>query len=126
MRSLAPSAAIAAAAAVVLAALATRVGDWAVMTDGKLLYQRLAISIGETGLPRLRGEFVDVYALLYPFVLSPVFAIVEMPDAVVVAHGWNAVLFASSAIGVPARAHARPLRGGAAAGRRLRGRVPGR
>ena len=97
MRSLAPSAAIAAAAAVVLAALATRVGDWAVMTD-ELLYQRLAISIGETGLPRLRGEFVDVYALLYPFVLSPVFAIVDMPDAVVVAHGWNAILFASSAI----------------------------
>jgi hypothetical protein len=97
VRSLAPSAAIAAAAAVVLAALATRVGDWAVMTD-ELLYQRLAISIGETGLPRLRGEFVEVYALLYPLVLSPVFAIVDMPDAVVVAHGWNAILFASSAI----------------------------
>jgi hypothetical protein len=97
VRSLAPSAASAAAAAVVLAALATRVGDWAIMTD-ELLYQRLAISIGETGLPRLRGDFVAVYALLYPFVLSPVFAIVDMPDAVVVAHGWNAVLFASSAI----------------------------
>jgi hypothetical protein len=97
VRSLAPSAAIAAVAAVVLAALATRVGDWAVMTD-ELLYQRLAMSIAEPGLPRVRGELVDVYALLYPLVLAPVFAIVYMPDAVVVAHGWNAVLFASAAI----------------------------
>ena len=121
MRSLAPSAAIAAYAAVALAALATRVGDWAVMTD-ELLYQRLAISIGETGLPALRGEFVDVYALLYPLVLSPVFAIVDMPDAVVVAHGWNAILFASSRD--PSYLLARTLRLSPAtcAGRRLRGR----
>jgi hypothetical protein len=97
VRSLAPSAAVAAAAAVVLAALASRVGDWAVMTD-ELLYERLAIAIAEPGLPRVRGELVDVYALLYPAVLAPVFAIVHMPDAIVVAHGWNGVLFASAAV----------------------------
>ena len=59
-----------------------------------------------------------MYALLYPFVLSPVFAIVEMPDAVVVAHGWNAMLFASSAI--PAYLLARTL-GLSAAARLLAG-----
>jgi hypothetical protein len=97
VRSYAPSAAVAAAAALVLAGLATRVGDWAVMTD-ELLYERLAVGIADGGLPRLRGELVAVYALLYPVLLAPVFAIVDMPDAVVVAHAWNGVLFASSAI----------------------------
>jgi hypothetical protein len=90
----------------VLAALASRVGDWAVMTD-ELLYERLAIAIAEPGLPRLRGELVNVYALLYPALLAPVFAIVNMPDAIVAAHGWNGVLFASAA--VPAWLLARSL-----------------
>jgi hypothetical protein len=107
VRSLAPSAAIAAAAAVVLAALATRVGDWAVMTD-ELLYERLAISIAKPGLPRVHGEFVSVYALLYPLLLAPVFAIVNLPDAVVVAHAVNGLLFASAA--VPTYLLARELR----------------
>jgi hypothetical protein len=97
VRSLAPSAAIAAAAAVVLVALMTRIGDWAVMTD-ELLYERLAISIAQPGLPRVHGEIVDVYALLYPLLLAPVFALVSLPQAVVVAHALNGILFASAAI----------------------------
>lgn len=97
MRALAPSAAIAAAAAVVLAALATRVGDWAVMTD-ELLYERVAIALAEPGLPRLHGRLVGVFPLAYPILLAPVFAIVRQPDAVVVAHALNGVLFASAAI----------------------------
>jgi hypothetical protein len=97
VRSLAPSAAIAAAAAVVLAALTTRIGDWAVMTD-ELLYERLAISIAQPGLPRVHGELVDVYALLYPLLLAPIFAVVSLPQAVIVGHALNGVLFASAAI----------------------------
>jgi hypothetical protein len=97
VRSLAPSAAIAAAAAVVLVALTTRIGDWAVMTD-ELLYERLAISIAQPGLPRVHGDLVSVYALLYPVLLAPVFALVSLPQAVIVGHALNGVLFASAAI----------------------------
>lgn len=85
------------AAAVVLASLASRVGDWAVMTD-ELLYQRLAVGIVDGGLPRVRGELTDVFALLYPIVLAPVFLLFSMPAAVVAAHAWNGVLFASAAV----------------------------
>lgn len=84
-------------AGVVLAALASRVGDWAVMTD-ELLYQRLAVSVAGGGLPRVRGELTDVYGVLYPILLAPVFALFPMPTAVVAAHAWNGVLFASAAV----------------------------
>jgi hypothetical protein len=94
-----PLAGLTAAAAALLAVLAGRVGDWAVMTD-ELLYERLALSIAESGspLPVLHGERVDAYAQLYPILLAPVFALVEHPEAVAVAHAWNGVLFASAAV----------------------------
>jgi uncharacterized membrane protein len=87
------------AAAAVLASLSSQVGTWAVMTD-ELLYERLALSIAQTGspLPALHHEQVAVYAQLYPLLLSPVFALVPLPSAVLVAHVWNAVLFASASI----------------------------
>ena len=114
MKGVREPALVTAAAAVVLAALASRVGDWAVMTD-ELLYERLALSLVDGGLPRLRGELVDTYALLYPLVLAPVFVLFSMPTAIVAAHAWNGVLFASAALpayllarrlGVPALAAA--------------------
>jgi hypothetical protein len=94
-----PLAGLTAAAAALLAALAGRVGDWAVMTD-ELLYERLALSIADSGspLPVLHGERVDAYAQLYPILLAPVFALFEHPEAVAVAHAWNGVLFASAAV----------------------------
>ena len=52
------------------------------MTD-ELLYERLALSFVDGAfLPTLHGEHVDVYAVLYPFLLMPVFAVVDLPDAV--------------------------------------------
>jgi len=87
-----------AASAVVLATLCSRVADWAVMTD-ELLYQRLSLSFVDGAfLPTLHGEHVDVYAVLYPFLLMPVYAIVDMPDAVRTVHGLNGVLFASAVL----------------------------
>jgi hypothetical protein len=103
-----PALAVALAAAAVLAALASRVGDWAVMTD-ELLYERLAISIAEGGLPRLHGEIVAVYTVLYPLLLAPVFGLVSMPGAIVVAHAWNGVLFASAAVPMYLLARRLPL-----------------
>jgi hypothetical protein len=87
-----------AVSAVVLATLCSRVADWAVMTD-ELLYERLSLSFVDGAfLPTLHGEHVDVYAVLYPFLLMPVYAAVNMPDAVRVAHGLNGVLFASAVL----------------------------
>jgi hypothetical protein len=85
-------------AAVALAVLCWRVSDWAVMTD-ELLYERLALSFVDGAfLPTLHGEHVDVYGVLYPFLLMPVFAVVDLPDAIRAVHGLNGVLFASAAV----------------------------
>lgn len=85
---------------VVLAVLCSLVTDWAVMTD-ELLYQRLSLSFVDGAFfPTLHGERVDVYAVLYPFLLMPVFAVVDLPDAVRVAHALNGVLVGSAAIPV--------------------------
>ena len=92
-----PALATTVAAALVLAVLASRVGDWAVMTD-ELLYERLALGIVDGGVPRVRGELVDVFALLYPVLLAPVFLLFSLPGSVVAAHAWNGLLFASAAI----------------------------
>jgi hypothetical protein len=87
-----------AAAAVVLGTLCARVSDWAVMTD-ELLYERLSLSFVDGAFfPTLGGERVDVYAVLYPFLLMPVYAIVDLPDAVRAVHALNGVLFASTII----------------------------
>ena len=68
------------------------------MTD-ELLYERLALSFVDGAfLPTLHGEHVDVYGVLYPFLLMPVFAVVDLPDAIRAVHGLNGVLFASAAI----------------------------
>jgi hypothetical protein len=98
VRRAAPEIALFVVSAVVLAVLCSRVSDWAVMTD-ELLYERLALSFVDGAfLPTLHGERADVYAVLYPFLLMPVFAVVDLPDAIRVVHGLNGVLFASAAI----------------------------
>ena len=93
-----PEIALFVVSAVALAVLCWRVSDWAVMTD-ELLYERLALSFVDGAfLPTLHGEHVDVYGVLYPFLLMPVFAVVDLPDAIRAVHGLNGVLFASAAI----------------------------
>ncbi len=93
-----PEIALFVVSAVALAGLCWQISDWAVMTD-ELLYERLALSFVDGAfLPTLHGQHVDVYAVLYPFLLMPVFAIVDLPDSVRVVHGLNGVLFASAAI----------------------------
>jgi hypothetical protein len=98
VRRAAPEIALFIVSAVVLAVLCSRVSDWAVMTD-ELLYERLALSFVDGAfLPTLHGAHVDVYGVLYPFLLMPVFAMVDLPDAIRAVHGLNGVLFASAAI----------------------------
>ena len=98
VRRAAPEIALFVGSAVALAVLCWRVSDWAVMTD-ELLYERLALSFVDGAfLPTLHGAHVDVYGVLYPFLLMPVFAVVDLPDAIRAAHGLNGVLFASAAI----------------------------
>jgi hypothetical protein len=91
--------AVAFGAAIVLASLASRVGGWAVMTD-ELLYERLALSIAQTGspIPSLHGQHVAAYAQLYPLLIAPVFALFPMPAGVIAAHVVNGILFASASI----------------------------
>jgi hypothetical protein len=98
VRRAAPEIALFVVSAVALAVLCWRVSDWAVMTD-ELLYERLALSFVDGAfLPTLHGEHVDVYGVLYPFLLMPVFAVVDLPDAIRAVHGLNGVLFASAAV----------------------------
>jgi hypothetical protein len=95
-------------AAAALAALASRVHDWVVMTD-ELQYTKLATHIGETlsPLPTLRGVHVSAYAQLYPLLLAPLFGTLSAPSAFHAAHWLDGVLFASAT--VPAYLLAREL-----------------
>ena len=57
-----------------LSAITAQVTDWNAMTD-ELVWERLAISIGQTHslLPTLHGEHVRSLAQLYPALISPFF-----------------------------------------------------
>src|SRR5438067_8594149 len=90
-----------AAAAAVLAVLASRVRDWVVMTD-ELQYAKLATHIGETlsPLPTLRGAHFAAYAQLYPALIAPFYGTMSAPDAFRAAHVLNGILFASAAVPV--------------------------
>ena len=102
-----PLAAAAALGALVLVAgwalsqATTRVVNWYVMTD-ELFYERLGISIAQTGspLPRLRGESVDNVNQFYPLLLSVVFGNGDVPASLAAAHRLNAFVMASAAIPV--------------------------
>ena len=79
----------------------TRVKNWFVMTD-ELYYERLAVSVAQTGslLPRLHGEVVSNVNQLYPILISPVYGDGDVAASLESAHRLNAFLIASAAIPV--------------------------
>jgi hypothetical protein len=79
----------------------TRVRNWFVMTD-ELYYERLAVSVAQTGslLPRLHGEVVSNVNQLYPVLLSTVYGDGDVAASLESAHRLNAFLIASAAIPV--------------------------
>ena len=85
----------------VLSLATTRVKNWFVMTD-ELYYERLAVSVAQTGslLPRLHGELVPNVNQLYPVLISPLFGDGNIPASFAGAHRLNAFLIASAAIPV--------------------------
>jgi hypothetical protein len=83
----------------ILAILTTRVADWYVMTD-ELLYERLAISIGQlhSPLPHIHGHLIGNVNQLYPLLLAPLFDGSLVPDGLGDAHALNAFVMSSAAI----------------------------
>src|SRR5947207_4814178 len=100
------------AAACGLQLLTTRVADWFVMTD-ELLYERLAISIGRSPLPRVHGSLVPSIDQLYPLLVAPAFGARLVPDSLHAAHFLNAFVICSACI--PAYLLVRRVSGRAAA-----------
>ena len=82
-----------------LAILTTRVVDWYVMTD-ELLYERLAISVGQlrSPLPHVHGELIDNVNQLYPLLLAPVFGGRLVPHGLHDAHVLNAIVMSSACV----------------------------
>ena len=85
----------------VLSLATTRVKNWFVMTD-ELYYERLAVSVAQTGslLPRLHGEVIPNVNQLYPVLISPMFGDGNVPASFEGAHRLNAFLIATAAIPV--------------------------
>lgn len=85
--------------AVFAAVLVYRAREWSVMTD-ELLYTEMARGMLETGLPlpSVRGEFVQVYQVLYPLMIAPLIWIVGMPEAYQTIAAANAVALTSACI----------------------------
>ena len=81
------------------AVLVCRAREWSVMTD-ELLYTEMARGMLETGLPlpSVRGEFVQVYQVLYPLMIAPLIWIVGMPEAYQAIAAANAVALTSACI----------------------------
>lgn len=103
-RTLAGGASIVAAALVLgwlLSLATTRVKNWFVMSD-ELYYERLAISVAQTGslLPRVHGELVSNVNQLYPVLLSTMYGSGNVPASLAGAHRLNAFVIASAAIPV--------------------------
>jgi hypothetical protein len=85
----------------ILSLATTRVKNWFVMTD-ELYYERLAVSVAQTGslLPRIHGELVSNVNQLYPVLLSPVYGDGDVTSSLQSAHRLNAFLIASASIPV--------------------------
>src|SRR5688500_20285349 len=92
---------IALALGFVLSLATTRVKNWFVMTD-ELYYERLAVSVAQTGslLPRLHGELVSNVNQLYPILIAPLYGDGNVPASFADAHRLNAFLIATAAIPV--------------------------
>lgn len=92
------------AAIVVLAAaggalIVGKAQNWAVMPD-ELIYTELARSITHSGLPvpAFQGVYAPVYQVLFPTLLAPLLAVMNMPSAYPWIAALNACLIASAAI----------------------------
>ena len=85
----------------ILSLATTRVKNWFVMTD-ELYYERLAISVAQTGslLPRLHGELVSNVNQLYPVVISTVYGDGDVQASFADAHRLNAFVIATAAVPV--------------------------
>jgi hypothetical protein len=85
----------------VLSLATTRVKNWFVMSD-ELYYERLAISVAQTGslLPRVHGELVSNVNQLYPVLLSTMYGSGNVPASLAGAHRLNAFVIATAAIPV--------------------------
>ena len=82
-----------------LAAATAQVKDWYVMTD-ELLYERLALSIGQldSPLPHVHGHLIGNVNQLYPLLLAPLFGGRLVPDGLQDAHILNAIVMSSACI----------------------------
>lgn len=78
---------------------AWRTDEWIVMTD-ELLYVKLALGIGDdlSLVPRVRGDYYAVFNQLYPLLLAPFYAVLDIPGAFKAGHLVNALLMASTAV----------------------------
>jgi hypothetical protein len=85
----------------ILSLATTRVKNWFVMTD-ELYYERLAVSVAQTGslLPRIHGEIVSNVNQLYPILISTVYGDGDVAASLESVHRLNAFLIASTAIPV--------------------------
>ncbi|MBI5309647.1 MAG: hypothetical protein HZB14_01260 [Actinobacteria bacterium] len=81
------------------AVLVYRAREWSVMTD-ELLYTEMARGMLSSGLPlpSARGEYVQVYQVLYPLLIAPVIWIVGMPEAYQAIAVVNAVAITSACV----------------------------
>ncbi len=65
----------------------------------ELIYSELAKSLGEGGLPKIRGEVSFAYGLGYPLLLAPVWAaFADVETAYAVAKVLNAFLLSLAAV----------------------------
>src|SRR3954454_16453820 len=82
-----------------LALVTTRVADWFVMTD-ELLYERLGISVAQSGspLPRVHGTTIGALNQLYPLLIAPLYGSGDVPGSLKAAHLLNAFVMASAAV----------------------------
>jgi Dolichyl-phosphate-mannose-protein mannosyltransferase len=86
------------AAALIHTVLALRSPSPWIVPD-ELIYSELAKSLGQSGLPRVRGEVSFEWGLGYPALLAPVWAVVDdIGSAYVVAKAWNALILAATAV----------------------------
>src|ERR687898_2126550 len=85
----------------ILSLATTRVKNWFVMTD-ELYYERLAVSVAQTGslLPRVHGEIVSNVNQLYPVLLSTVYGGGNVPASLEGAHRLNAFVIVTAAVPV--------------------------
>lgn len=82
-------------------ALLAKAGPSPWIIPDELIYAELAKSLGEGGLPRIRGEVSFAYGLGYPLLLAPIWAAFDdVTTAYSVARVVNAAVLASTAVPV--------------------------